>query len=122
MRRQCANTAEKRLDRDRFIRPKEAIRRQGVGAVDDDLAVVCLPESVVAARCYVAQADGAVWPDRARKFLNDYFLDLGRLRAAGDWVDPDGTFSIAVPGQYIVLDDKGGAKLQDILAAVKSSG
>ena len=62
---------------------------------------------VVAAHCYVAQADGYLWPPRARKFLNDYFLDLGQLRAAGDSVDPDGTFSIAVPGRYIVIDDKG---------------
>lgn len=66
-----------------------------------------VPEAVVAARCYVAQADGALWPDRARRFLNDYFMDLGRLRAAGNWVDPDGTFSIAVPGRYIALNDKG---------------
>ena len=64
-------------------------------------------EAVVAGRCYVAQADGVLWPDRARKFLNDYFLDLGRLRAAGDWVDPDGTFSIAVPGPYMAINDKG---------------
>ena len=66
-----------------------------------------VPEAVVAGRCYVAQADGVLWPDRARKFLNDYFVDLGRLRAAGDWVDPDGTFSIVVPGRYIALNDKG---------------
>jgi hypothetical protein len=76
-------------------------------AIEKGLIADRVPESVVAARCYVAQGDGVGWPDRARKFLNDYFLDLGRLRAAGDWVDPDGTFSIAVPGRYIVLDDKG---------------
>jgi hypothetical protein len=76
-------------------------------AIEKGLIADRVPESVVAARCYVAQADGVGWPDRARKFLNDYFLDLGRLRAAGDWVDPDGTFSIAVPGRYIVIDDKG---------------
>ncbi|HEX7421055.1 MAG TPA: glycosyltransferase family 39 protein [Thermoanaerobaculia bacterium] len=76
-------------------------------AIEKGLIADRVPEAVVAARCYVAQADGAQWPDRARKFLNDYFLDLGRLRAAGDWVDPDGTFSIAVPGRYIVIDDKG---------------
>jgi hypothetical protein len=66
-----------------------------------------VPEAVVAARCYVADADGPLFPPRARKFLNDYFLDLGRLRAAGDWVDPDGTFSIAVPGRYVVISEQG---------------
>jgi Dolichyl-phosphate-mannose-protein mannosyltransferase len=64
-----------------------------------------VPESVVAARCYVAQADGQMWPPRARQFLRENFLDLGRLRAAGQWIQPDGTFSIAVPGRYVVLNE-----------------
>lgn len=66
-----------------------------------------VPEAVVASRCYVAQADGPLFPQRARLFLNDYFMDLGRLRAAGDWVDRDGSFQIGVPGPYVVLDEKG---------------
>jgi hypothetical protein len=76
-------------------------------AIEKGLIADRVPEAVVAARCYVAQADGALWPPRARAFLNEYFLDLGQLRAAGDWVDPDGTFSIAVPGRYIVINDQG---------------
>ena len=64
-----------------------------------------VPESVVAARCFVAQADGGVWPPRARQFLSQNFLDMGRLRAAGQWIQPDGTFSIAVPGRYVVLNE-----------------
>lgn len=76
-------------------------------AMEKGLIADQVPEAVVAARCYVAEADGALFPPRARKFLNAYFMDLGRLRAAGDWVDSDGTFSIAVPGRYIAISEQG---------------
>ena len=76
-------------------------------AIEKGLIADRVPEAVVAAHCYVAEADGRLFPPRARAFLNEYFLDLGRLRAAGDWVDSDGMFSIAVPGRYIVINDKG---------------
>ncbi|HSP33572.1 MAG TPA: glycosyltransferase family 39 protein [Thermoanaerobaculia bacterium] len=66
-----------------------------------------VPERVVARRCYVAQADARFFPPRARAFLNANFLDLGRLRAAGQWIRPDGTFTIAVPGPYVVVDVTG---------------
>lgn len=69
-----------------------------------------IPEDVVRARCYVAQADGEFWPERARPFLNANFLDMGRLRAAGQWVKPDGTFSIAVPGPYVIVARNGEAR------------
>lgn len=68
-----------------------------------------VPEAVVAARCYVAQADGPLFPDRARAFLNENFMDLGRLRAAGQWLADDGTFTIAVPGRYAVIKESGEA-------------
>ena len=68
-----------------------------------------VPEDLVRTRCYVAQADGAQWPDRARDFMHNYFIDLGRLRAAGQWLRPDGAFTIAIPGQYVVLTRNGQA-------------
>ena len=68
-----------------------------------------VPEDLVRMRCYVAQADGAQWPDRARDFMHTYFIDLGRLRASGQWLRPDGAFTIAIPGQYVVLNRNGQA-------------
>jgi hypothetical protein len=34
---------------------------------------------------------------------------MGRLRAAGQWIKPDGTFTIAVPGEYVVINRFGRA-------------
>jgi hypothetical protein len=62
-----------------------------------------VPEDLVRAECHVAQADGPQWPSRARTFLSTYFIDLGRLRASGQWLQADGTFTIGVPGQYVIL-------------------
>jgi len=69
-----------------------------------------VPEDVVAKRCYVAEADGVFFPDRARAFLSANFVDLGRLRAAGQWIKPGGSFTIAVPGTYVVLNRDGHAR------------
>ena len=69
-----------------------------------------LPEDVVRTRTYVAQADGAMWPRRARAFLSANFVDLGRLRAAGQWIKEDGSFSIAIPGEYVILNERGEAR------------
>jgi hypothetical protein len=66
-----------------------------------------VPEDVVAKRCYAAQADGEFWPPRARAFLSANFLDLGRLRAAGQWIKADGSFTIAVPGDYVIVSRNG---------------
>ena len=44
------------------------------------------PEDLVRAGCHVAQADGAQWPDRARAFMGANFINLGRLRASGQWL------------------------------------
>jgi hypothetical protein len=66
-------------------------------------------EDLVRAGCHVAQADGSQWPDRARTFMEANFLNLGRLRASGQWVAPDGSFSIAIPGEYAILRKDGQA-------------
>lgn len=82
----------------------EAITTQ---AIRNGLLPDRVPERVIERRCYVAEADGRFFPPRARAFLNANFLDLGRLRAAGQWIRPDGSFTIAVPGPYIVVDVRG---------------
>lgn len=66
-----------------------------------------IPEDVIRTRTYVAQADGAPWPPRGRAFLSANFLNLGRLRAAGQKLQDDGSFSIAMPGEYVILDTNG---------------
>ncbi len=76
-------------------------------AVRDGLLPDRVAESVVAARCHVVQADGVFFPARSRAFLNANFLDLGRLRASGQWIRRDGSFEVAIPGVYVMLD-KGG--------------
>jgi len=68
-----------------------------------------IPEDVVRNRAYVAQADGPMWPPRARAFLSANFLNMGRLRAAGQWIK-DGTFTIAIPGEYVIVVDRGEAR------------
>jgi Dolichyl-phosphate-mannose-protein mannosyltransferase len=90
-----------------FYYPFEIITRAQLraGIIQDTI-----PEDVVRANCHVAQADGDFLPDRARAFLSHNFLDLGRLRASGQWVAAQsGTFSIAIPGKYIILTEKGPA-------------
>jgi hypothetical protein len=66
-------------------------------------------EDVVAARCYVAQADGPFWPPRSAALLSANFMDLGRIRAAGQWLRDDGSFTIAIPGPYTLLEHDGQA-------------
>ena len=69
-----------------------------------------IPEVVVNARCFVAQADGPFLPPRGRRFLSENFMDMGRYRAAGQWIKPDGSFTIAIPGPYVILNDAGEAR------------
>jgi hypothetical protein len=66
-----------------------------------------IPEDVIRTRTYVAQADGPLWPPRGRAFLSENFLNMGRLRAAGQMVKDDGTFTIAIPGEYVIVDAEG---------------
>ena len=65
---------------------------------------------VIRTRTHVAQADGPMWPPRARAFLSENFLDMGRLRASGQWLRDDGSFTIAVPGEYMIVNDRGEAR------------
>jgi hypothetical protein len=74
------------------------------GMIKDTIAA-----DVVRTRCHVAQADGDFLPPAGRAFLSANFLDMGRLRAAGQIIQPDGTFTIAIPGDYIIVDEKGAA-------------
>lgn len=66
-----------------------------------------IPEDVVRAQCHVAQADGEFFPARGRAFLNANFLDMGRLRVAGKWITVNSSFTIAVPGQYVLINKHG---------------
>jgi hypothetical protein len=79
----------------------------GRGQVRSGLIVDTIPESIIAARCHAAQADGAFWPPRGREFMVKNFLDMGRIRASGQWIGDEGTFTIAVPGDYLVVDPNG---------------
>ncbi|MEA2569423.1 MAG: hypothetical protein QOI24_1424 [Acidobacteriota bacterium] len=79
----------------------------GRGQVRSGLIVDTIPESIIVARCHAAQADGAFWPPRGREFMLKNFLDMGRIRASGQWIGDDGTFTIAVPGDYLVVDPNG---------------
>ncbi len=78
-------------------------------AIAQGLLPDTVPEDVVQMQCHVAQADGTQWPDRARDFLRANFINVGRLRVSGQWLRPDGSFTIAVPGSYVVLSKRGEA-------------
>jgi hypothetical protein len=67
-------------------------------------------EDAMRADCHVAQADGPFWPPRSRALFSANFLDMGRLRASGQWIKPDGTFTIAMPGEYVVIGRNGLAR------------
>ena len=66
-----------------------------------------IPEDLRRFRCYAAQADGPLFPQRGRRFMQENYLDLGRVRAAGQWIQEDGTFSIAIPGRYVIVNENG---------------
>jgi len=76
--------------------------QMAAGIIPDTIA-----QDVIRTRTYAAQADGPMWPPAGRAFLLANFVNLGRLRAAGQWLQPDGTFTIAIPGPYVVLDERG---------------
>lgn len=69
-----------------------------------------IEQDVIRTQCHVAQADGPFFPAQGRVFLRDNFLDVGRLRASGQWINDDGSFTIAVPGQYVILSSIGEAQ------------
>jgi len=76
-------------------------------AIARGLVADTVPEDIVRTGCHFAQADGEQWPDRARDFMRANFVDLGRLRASGQWLGPNGSFTIAVPGDYVILTKEG---------------
>jgi hypothetical protein len=67
-------------------------------------------EDMIAARCFVSQAQGSLFPPRALQFITDYYVDVGRLRVAGQWIAVDGSFNVAVPGPYVVINEYGQAR------------
>jgi dolichyl-phosphate-mannose-protein mannosyltransferase len=75
------------------------------GMVPDTIA-----EDVIRTQCHVAQADGPFFPPAGAAFLRSNFLDVGRLRASGQWINDDGSFTIGVPGQYVILNSTGEAE------------
>jgi hypothetical protein len=79
-----------------------------------------IPEDVIRRQCHVAQADGEFFPPRGRAFLNANFLDMGRLRAAGKWIDVHTSFTIAVPGWYVIVNRRG--EVHGMLDGVSYSG
>jgi hypothetical protein len=76
-------------------------------AMEAGLIPDTIEQDVIRARCHVAQADGEFFPLHGRNFMAANFLDMGRLRAAGQWIRDDGIFSIAIPGEYVVVDRHG---------------
>lgn len=77
-------------------------RQMDAGMIPDTIEA-----DLIRTQCHVAQADGQFLPPHGRAFLNANFLDMGRLRAAGRWIRDDGTFTIAIPGEYVVLTRSG---------------
>jgi hypothetical protein len=71
------------------------------GLVPDNAA-----RDVVRHRCFVATRDASFFPPATRAFLNRHFISVGTLRVAGQRLE-QGTFTIAIPGPYSVIDEHG---------------
>jgi hypothetical protein len=84
----------------------EAIGRAELkqGVIPDTIA-----RDMINVQCHVAQADGAFWPRDARQFLLKHYIDVGRLRAAGNVIEQPGDFEVAVPGIYVIIGKNGQA-------------
>lgn len=84
----------------------EFITREQIarGLIHDRIAA-----AVITARCHVAQADGPFFPPAGRRFLSENFVDVGRLRVAGQFLEPGGTFHTMIPGEYLVVTKSGAA-------------
>ncbi len=77
-------------------------------AIAQGLLPDTVPEDLVRTQCHVAQADGEQWPDRARSFMHEHYINVGRLRVSGQVVH-DGRFTIGVPGDYVLVTPHGEA-------------
>ncbi len=87
---------------------KERMRR---GLIADDI-----PDRLIATRTCVAIPDTAAFPPRARAFLKENYLSVGRLRVAGRLLaSPAGEgsgpvpFEIRIPARYAVVAENGRA-------------
>jgi len=82
------------------------LERLAKGEIRDDIA-----ERLVSSRTYVSVVDSEKFPPRARAFLLDNYVAVGRLRVAGQPFGLDatgrGTFTIAIPGRYAILTPDG---------------
>ncbi len=85
----------------------EAITRK---AMREDRIPDTVAQSMIHARCYVAQADGPFLPPLGRQFMRRNYIDMGRIRVAGQWIGDEGNFTIAIPGEYIVVSADGAAR------------
>jgi hypothetical protein len=90
-----------------FLHAFEAITRHAMreGKIRDTIA-----HSMIEKRTYVAQADGPFLPPLGRQFMRRNFIDMGRIRVAGQWIGEDGAFTIAIPGEYVVVSAEGVAR------------
>ena len=84
----------------------ERIRR---GLIADSI-----PERLIATRTYVAVADNDRFPPRARTFLQENYLPVGRLRVVGRLLTApaqDGThsfpFEVQIPARYAIVAESG---------------
>jgi hypothetical protein len=78
-------------------------------AIAQGLLPDTVPEDLVRTQCHVAQADGEQWPDRARAFMHENYINVGRLRVSGQIVH-DGRITVAIPGDYVLLTPNGEAR------------
>ena len=70
-----------------------------------------IPEELVRKSVRVAALDSEDWPPRARAFLDEHFLPVGRIRVAGRLLAPSGEavipFDVAIAGRYAIVSDSG---------------
>jgi hypothetical protein len=75
-----------------------------------------IPEDIIEKRCYVSINDTDEIPERGRDFLNNNFIYVGIIRAAGyilektDRAKEELEFNILIPGRYAVVVCEGQAK------------
>ena len=79
-------------------------------AISSRVLTDTIPEAVIDSRCHVAGPDASYFPRRGRAFLSANFIQLGSLRAAGQWIESNGSFSVAVPGRYVMAGRDGLAR------------
>ncbi len=76
-----------------------------------------IPEQLIATRTCVAALDSGRFPPRARRFLQENYLRVGRLRVVGQFLDPPRTaemhpvsFEVRIPAQYALVAERGTVK------------